>query len=297
MALHSNLVLLATDGSLAARAGEQWVANLQWSAPTSIQVLTVASDIVSLSWTAATDDPSLSQALSALIEREAAEAEQSADVVAARLREGGLEANATTRFGDPAVEILRAIDERQPTLTVLGNRGRSELETALLGSVSQQVVRNAATPVLVARPSGMPPGRLPRHLLVLAPNEWACRGAVDWLCDTGLTGSRVTVLALAGLPAGLAAAEPSIAGRLSVELDQLVRTALQAPFERLGAAGVHAQIEVAHGHPLRAGLDRADALDVDLIVAPGGSLLPGQYPLGEKITRYATRSVLAIPTA
>jgi nucleotide-binding universal stress UspA family protein len=59
-----------------------------------------------------------------------------------------------TRLGYPATQILCALDE-DPTidLVVMGSHGRSGIGRALIGSVSEKVVRHARCPVLVARTS------------------------------------------------------------------------------------------------------------------------------------------------
>lgn len=300
MEAHTNdtmRVLVATDGSLAARAGEHWVTNIGWASPPSIEVLTVARGSFSPAWTGGTDD-AVAKSVAALAEREADLAQRNADTVAARLRDHGLQAEAVTCSGEPGVEILQAIDERRPALAVLGSRGRSELEGALLGSVSQQVVRHANVPILVGRPAGMPPGHLPQRVLVLAPTEPAARSAIGWLKSTGwLSGARVTLLGLLGLPSGLAAPDPAPAGRASAELEERCRAALGAHVQGLETMCAAVRLEVGPGHPLRESLDLADALGVDLVVVPGGPVHRGQYPLAEKVTRYAKRSVLVIPIA
>lgn len=62
----------------------------------------------------------------------------------------GLPCTPLIRFGDPAAEILRAADEEAADLIGLGRRGRGAIARALLGSVSEAVVRTATRPVLVA---------------------------------------------------------------------------------------------------------------------------------------------------
>lgn len=60
------------------------------------------------------------------------------------------------RAGDPATEILRAIDETKPALVALGTHGRTGLAHLLLGSVAEKVVRSSQTPVITvhAKPKG-----------------------------------------------------------------------------------------------------------------------------------------------
>ena len=49
-------------------------------------------------------------------------------------------------------EVLHTADEEDAAVVVLGSRGRSAVEAALLGSVSYGVVHNAALPVLIVPP-------------------------------------------------------------------------------------------------------------------------------------------------
>lgn len=56
------------------------------------------------------------------------------------------------REGDPATEILRAVDELRPIFVVMGTHGRSGLPRLLLGSVAEKVIRQSAAPVLTVPP-------------------------------------------------------------------------------------------------------------------------------------------------
>ena len=63
----------------------------------------------------------------------------------------------TTRVldGDPARELLRAADEGDHDVLVMGSRGRGRMTAALLGSVSNRVMHDAEIPVIVIhRPRG-----------------------------------------------------------------------------------------------------------------------------------------------
>ncbi|MDA8218590.1 MAG: universal stress protein [Dehalococcoidales bacterium] len=61
----------------------------------------------------------------------------------------GVEAEGLFAEGRPGDEICRTADERQADLIVMGARGRSAIETILLGSVSDHVLRCTTRPVLV----------------------------------------------------------------------------------------------------------------------------------------------------
>jgi nucleotide-binding universal stress UspA family protein len=64
---------------------------------------------------------------------------------------GGTVAQAHSRTGRPEEEILGLADELDVGLIVLGSRGRSGIRRALMGSVSDSVVRHAHCPVMVVR--------------------------------------------------------------------------------------------------------------------------------------------------
>lgn len=54
-----------------------------------------------------------------------------------------------TLVGEPAAEILDYLNDRQDMLAVMGRRGQSNIQSLLLGSVSEKVVRHTRTPVTV----------------------------------------------------------------------------------------------------------------------------------------------------
>jgi nucleotide-binding universal stress UspA family protein len=55
------------------------------------------------------------------------------------------------RQGDPATEVLAALDELRPKLAVVGTHGRRGLSHLLLGSVAEKIVRRATVPVVTVR--------------------------------------------------------------------------------------------------------------------------------------------------
>jgi nucleotide-binding universal stress UspA family protein len=55
-------------------------------------------------------------------------------------------------YGDPAQEILKAIESEQIDLVVMGTHGRKGLENVIFGSVARYVVRRSPTPVLTINP-------------------------------------------------------------------------------------------------------------------------------------------------
>ncbi len=64
---------------------------------------------------------------------------------------GGTVAESHLRMGDAAREIVDLAEEQRVGLIAMGSRGRSRIKRALIGSVSDSVVRHAHCPVLVVR--------------------------------------------------------------------------------------------------------------------------------------------------
>jgi nucleotide-binding universal stress UspA family protein len=65
---------------------------------------------------------------------------------------GGTVAGTHLRMGAVDLEIVALAEELQADLIVMGSRGLGGVRRALMGSVSDSVVRHAHCPVLVVRP-------------------------------------------------------------------------------------------------------------------------------------------------
>ncbi len=88
-----------------------------------------------------------------------ADAQSNLDQLAALF--DGVTTSTLVAHGAPAQRILELADEHGASMIVMGTRGRKGIARALLGSVCEDVVRNADVPVLTVR-SGDPsshPGR------------------------------------------------------------------------------------------------------------------------------------------
>lgn len=65
--------------------------------------------------------------------------------------EAGVSARTVYRQGDPVEEIIKAADEADVDLIVIGSRGVGRLYSVILGSVSERVLQGTRRPVLVVR--------------------------------------------------------------------------------------------------------------------------------------------------
>ena len=75
--------------------------------------------------------------------------EMAAQGLVVRGRRAGVNVSFLVWEGEPGPAILEAAASEHADLVVLGTRGRSRVERALLGSVSDHVIRHAPCPVLI----------------------------------------------------------------------------------------------------------------------------------------------------
>ncbi len=290
-------VLLASDDSDAARNAEAWVTRLRWSRPCVVDVLCVAGEgMTRLGWGMQTYRTAVRQAVEQLRLSEVLAAERVANEVGERLQGHGLTVHVWARQGDPADEIRAAIAAERPDLVVLGHRGRSGLSQLLLGSVSRQIIAEAAEPVLVARrpPDGEEP--LPGHLLVLVDGSLAVESAIEWVMAAGWArAAKVTLLGLFGVAAGVETSRPELATEVTGLLHTDVMAALDRLAERLRDQAISVTTEMELGHPLEGTLKAVERLAPDLIVAARPPRRRGQDPFVEKVARYTPISVLIVP--
>jgi nucleotide-binding universal stress UspA family protein len=66
-------------------------------------------------------------------------------------RDAGLQVEPTLLEGHPAEEIVNFAEKNGVDLIIVGSLGKSGIERFLIGSVSENVFRNAKGPVLVIR--------------------------------------------------------------------------------------------------------------------------------------------------
>jgi len=139
MSIFPTKILLATDGSKEAELASRTAADLAQSTSSELHVLYVGE----------APNPYVEEVGLAGDDRQArmvldAEAEQVRRV-------GGTVAQAHLSMGKADHEIVGLAEEIGVGLIVMGGRGRGGMRRALMGSVSDSVVRHAHCPVLVVR--------------------------------------------------------------------------------------------------------------------------------------------------
>jgi len=141
-------ILLATDASkhagLAAKAAIE-LANTTGSELHLVYVTHLLTETSEASYMAA-------QLYQEMYEEAKQEAQRLLDEQVRVIEEaGGRVAGAHLRIGRPDKEVIRLGEELRAHLVVVGSRGLSPIRRALMGSVSDSVVRHAHCPVMVVR--------------------------------------------------------------------------------------------------------------------------------------------------
>lgn len=261
-------VLLASDGSAGAGRARALVDRIEWPPETDIRVAGVLEhydEVLGL--------PGLSSADPDQRDVEASVGRRLDDALEAAVRDLARSDRRVDRVvlrGHPAKAIVSEARDFVADLIVLGSRGHGAVRTALLGSVSADVVDHAPCPVLVARHD-----TLTRILLATdgsAGAEHAEHVLRDWPI---LAGRPVTVLCVAdvGLPVSTGMA-PAVDDRVyesyALAVDDAraeCRAQAEAVAARLRSSGYDAVPDTRDGPPAEEVLAVARSQGVDLIVA------------------------------
>ena len=157
MSIFPTRMLLATDGSPEAELATRTAADLAQMSHSELHVIYVADDpSMALLYPEATDlegvemqDPILEEDLKRRFEQRGREL---LDAEVERIRSaGGTVAEAHLMMGEVAREIVHLAEDLESGLIVMGSRGRGGIRRALMGSVSDSVIRHAHCPVMVVR--------------------------------------------------------------------------------------------------------------------------------------------------
>jgi nucleotide-binding universal stress UspA family protein len=144
MAIFPTLILLATDGSPDATLAAQSAVELCERTGSELHVVHVGEYLPTYYAYTEEEPTELQHNAQQLLE------EQTQRIEAA----GGQVAQAHLLLGHPAEQIVNLSEELGVGVIVLGSRGLSALRRAVLGSVSESVVRHAHCPVFVVRSDG-----------------------------------------------------------------------------------------------------------------------------------------------
>ncbi|QLG27521.1 universal stress protein [Halorarum halophilum] len=238
------------------------------------------------------------------VEEHRAEARQLVSDAAERVREAGVDVETAVRKGSEHEEIREYVEEHGIDAVVMGTHGRTGVKRALVGSVTEKVVRRVGVPVLTVR-EPIPEFRPDRVLLPTDGSDAAAAAerVALWLADE--YGATVEALSVVETPTLTTASDP--AGMTGDAIDEVrgvlteqAEDAVESVEEDGEAAGVTVETAVGEGRTHERILTAAEERDADLIVI--GSHGRGgveRFVLGsvaEKVLRLADRPVLVVPS-
>ena len=146
MSIFPTTILLASDGSEEAQLAAATAADLAEKTNSELHVLTVAPDYPLY------ELPEHPAEFEDVLSENRREAKEMLEQQAKRIEEsGGTVKETYLREGRAAEEIVEVAEEIGAGLIVMGSRGHGRLRRALLGSVSDAVVRHAHCPVTIVR--------------------------------------------------------------------------------------------------------------------------------------------------
>jgi nucleotide-binding universal stress UspA family protein len=182
----------------------------------------------------------------------------------------------TAEMADVARGIVEHVDELAPDLIVMCTHGRGGVGDLLYGTIAQQVVGRATTPVLLVRPganASQPAFRCQQLLVALDGNPEHEEGlslAAELAEACGAAITLVLVVPTLGKLAGREAATGLMlpgATRLMLELaEQDAEAYLRRHQALLEQQGVPAAASVRRGDPVQAIVDCAREVAADMIV-------------------------------
>jgi nucleotide-binding universal stress UspA family protein len=146
MSIFPTTILLATDGSEEAQLAAASAADLAEKTNSDLHVLTVGPDLPLY------ELPEHPAEFEDVVRDNRRAAKELLEQQVKRIEESGVPVKEThLREGRAAEEIVELAEEIGAGLIVMGSRGHGRLKRALLGSVSDAVVRHAHCPVTIVR--------------------------------------------------------------------------------------------------------------------------------------------------
>jgi nucleotide-binding universal stress UspA family protein len=146
MSIFPVTILLATDGSEEAQLAATTAADLAEKTNSELHVLTVGPDYPLY------ELPEHPAGFEDVLRENRREAKEMLEQQAKRIEEsGGTVKETHLREGRADEEIVEVAEEIGAGLIVMGSRGQGRLRRALMGSVSDAVVRHAHCPVTIVR--------------------------------------------------------------------------------------------------------------------------------------------------
>jgi nucleotide-binding universal stress UspA family protein len=289
-------VFLAVDGSTSSERAASLVANLAWPMGSTIEVVTAYPGTAAMF-----EVPGVILDSAVVHETEdamEAEARRIVTKVARRFATPDLTVQTQVLRGRAATALLDEAVDFKADLIVVGNRGRGPFESAVLGSVSSEIVDHSRVPVLVARRDHI------ARILFGEDGSGSAAAAADTLRHwSALHGSPIRVLSVADVDPqwnpwlrGAEMRAAHAAGAASMhEHQQALSRKTAAAFAK---AGLVAEGMVEDGNPAHRLVEVAANWDADLIVVGAhghGGLGPIVGSVARAVLYHAPCSILVVP--
>ena len=283
-------VLIAYDGSESADQALELIAGLTWPAASECRLLVTCGEPFATSASVMVADAST---LQAILDAPLDDAERLAIAISRRIDRPGLAVTWEVGLGRPASAILDAADRFQPDLLVVGSRRVGPIMSAVLGSVSDELLDRAQCPVLVARGTEL------RRVVLAEDGSRDAQAASNLLLRWPVfRGADIRVV---GASIGNSRTHPN--ERAAIDGQQVAQEALAAlealvasTAGRLRRAGLSADTSVREGDPAAEILATAGDWSADLIIlgSQGQTGLTRQLrgSVARKILEHAPCSVL-----
>jgi nucleotide-binding universal stress UspA family protein len=296
-------VLLATDGSDSAAAALKFLAGFPFPAGSEAIVLSVIDNR-----SFPLDDEfgdAFGIDLQETREVQQGETERLLAAAGQRLREAGWAGSTQIRNGDPAEEIIRAAEEQDVDLVVLGSHGTTGIGRFLLGSVSDRVLSHAPCSVLIVRAPAAPQpaaaaGRDRWRILLAHDSSEASAKALSLCASLPLDDTaEVTAVRVMPLVTGYRQDIQQQLNTIWQQKKQAAGASLEEAVQALRWSTPHVAAELREAEDVSAEiLDMAEQSGTDLIMlgCKGRSAIQ-RFLLGSKtnrIARYAQCSVWAV---
>ncbi len=287
-------VLIPTDGSEGALAGAYRGIALASRSGADVHVLSVVD--VQVDGPTDFDDVTIS----ALEERADDAVEEIADLISEH--DGSLDVTTTVTRGTPFQTIREYANRREIDVVVMGTKGRTGLDRILLGSVTENVLRTARTPVLAVPPNAengaIDDVTFEQLLLPTDGSEGAAIAATWGIALASHFDAAVhTLYSVDTSPFSQSRGPGDVVGALEMRGESAIDTVR----EQARDAGVTVSGSVASGSPEKVILSYAADHEVDLIVmGTHGRTGVGQWFLGsvtENVVRGAEVPVFCVPVS
>jgi nucleotide-binding universal stress UspA family protein len=158
MSIFPTKILLATDGSSEAELATQTAVDLARMSDSELHMVYVDDySSIPLLYSEAADQEGVAPMWDPILEKdlEGSSEQRSRELLDAEVERvrsaGGTVAQAHLMVGEVARQIVELAEDLRAGLIVMGSRGRGGIRRALMGSVSDSVVRHAHCPIMVMR--------------------------------------------------------------------------------------------------------------------------------------------------